>query len=677
MKLKDYRKEIISNLDSSQNDKEFKSKYSKLLFNLGLNFYSGNNDLDSLIYNSFSASLINPNISLHEEQLRVIDAIINNEGVVVSAPTSFGKTFCIFEYIARFKPRNVVLIVPTLALAREYMMVFLKKYHNSFSEYKVHTAIEDDIEYDFYNSNNIFILTHEKASTSLNVDKIENLSFLVVDEVYKLDTSMNDERTLIFNVAYKLLAMKAEKYVLLAPFIRGIKNLDSLEKRPIFVSSDFSPVVNKVVDVLVNEEQRFQKTDQLISSNLENNKTLIYFPGPNDIEMYVNDILIKKSEIDLDKNLRDFIKWAEKEIHPDWSVVKALKKGYLIHNGKMPLGIRNYLLSIFNNDNSNINKMLCTSTLLEGVNTLCKTMIITKPNRKTMKNDLENRFASFDFFNLVGRTGRLGKYYSGEVYYLKSDIDLIYKEEDAEVEISFELTENSKDIDIQLNNAENNPDVVKYLQNIGMTVNEYVDEIGAPMRFETFKKIREKYENKKDILLNSKKPMELFKNINSIILEKGDPYKFGVIMNVANSGHKKVIDIYEDVKDYKSFSGCTTDQIIYEILKIRHSYLEHSFLNKTKLIKMFLKKDNVDKEFIEKIEESVIKPIEKLFYLNDPQKRMLLSVGVYDSDIDIINSAIGTNYKDLVEMKKILLEYKDRYFPSISLISRYAIESIL
>ena len=71
-------------------------------------------------------SEIDENISMHPEQLQIVSKINENAATIISAPTSFGKTFCIFEYIVKYKPKNVVLIVPTLALVDEYFKKIIK-----------------------------------------------------------------------------------------------------------------------------------------------------------------------------------------------------------------------------------------------------------------------------------------------------------------------------------------------------------------------------------------------------------------------------------------------------------------------------------------------------------------------------------------------------------------------
>lgn len=73
--------------------------------------YSSVFSFDSAIYNGFSLSELDDRVSLHPEQIQVLERIEQNRGLIFSAPTSVGKTFVIFEYIARFRPKNVVLVV--------------------------------------------------------------------------------------------------------------------------------------------------------------------------------------------------------------------------------------------------------------------------------------------------------------------------------------------------------------------------------------------------------------------------------------------------------------------------------------------------------------------------------------------------------------------------------------
>lgn len=144
MEIQEYRNMYIRELNETNNKTSFVEKNADSLYSLGLTMYSSVFSLDSAIYNGFSISSLDENISLHPEQIRVLKYIDSNRGFIFSAPTSFGKTFVIFEYIAEHLPKNIVLVVPTLALIDEYKRKIINQYREVFSRYKVYLSIEED-----------------------------------------------------------------------------------------------------------------------------------------------------------------------------------------------------------------------------------------------------------------------------------------------------------------------------------------------------------------------------------------------------------------------------------------------------------------------------------------------------------------------------------------------------
>ena len=95
------RKETILELDTFLKNKEDNKivELSDKLFSLDLTMYSKNNNLKSLCYNAFALSTLDDKISLHPSQIEILNVISENKASIISAPTSFGKTFCIFEHI--------------------------------------------------------------------------------------------------------------------------------------------------------------------------------------------------------------------------------------------------------------------------------------------------------------------------------------------------------------------------------------------------------------------------------------------------------------------------------------------------------------------------------------------------------------------------------------------------
>lgn len=115
-----HREKYIRELNEQSDKTYFAKANADSLYSLGLTMYSRNFSWESVVYNAFASALLDDNIALHPEQRKVLQLIENNRGLIFSAPTSFGKTFVVFEYICRAKPQNVVMVVPTLALVDEY-----------------------------------------------------------------------------------------------------------------------------------------------------------------------------------------------------------------------------------------------------------------------------------------------------------------------------------------------------------------------------------------------------------------------------------------------------------------------------------------------------------------------------------------------------------------------------
>ena len=160
--LQIYREGYIRELDKCHDKTEYAKKNATSLYALGLTMYSYNYSIDSIIYNSFAMSSLDERISLHPEQRKVLSLIEKNRGLIFSAPTSFGKTFVVFEYICRKQPQNVVMVVPTLALIDEYKQKIINQYKSKFSEYNIYLSIDPEKQYDM-NQKNIFIVTHDRV----------------------------------------------------------------------------------------------------------------------------------------------------------------------------------------------------------------------------------------------------------------------------------------------------------------------------------------------------------------------------------------------------------------------------------------------------------------------------------------------------------------------------------
>lgn len=678
------REEYIRELNKADNSTLRAKELAEDLYFLDLTVYSQNFSFKSIVYNAFAVSEIDERISLHPEQLQIISYIKENAATIISAPTSFGKTFCIFEYIVKYTPKNVVLIVPTLALVDEYFKKIIKRYKDKFSTYKIHTSLNEEKEYDFDNYN-IFILTHDRVVQEANYHIIDEIDFLVIDEVYKLETDKTNDRVLVLNMAYYYLSKKANKYVLLAPFIKEVSDIDKLEKHPIFYGSNYSPVVNDVKTFpILNEKDRFSECTRILKSLKEEEKTLIYFPTVNSMYKYITSVIAlePKNENYLDQEVSNFIDWAKEEIHEDWCLIIALERGYLIHNGQIPMGTRMFQLDYYEQSNL-YNKLLCTSTLLEGVNTTAKNIIITKPSRIS-NNSPGDHFSAFDFFNLVGRTGRLHQHYIGDAYYIKSPNDPEYRKADAVKSIRFEVTDASKDIDIQRGEVEKYQDVLDFLALLNITKDDYLENIGTKVRFDTVVELYDRYINlKRDLLKqleilkeNEKKGKLHLVEVLYRICEKNTKYKLesNLINNLLHKQRPRIKKVVDDTRKY--FGKVDIDYLIATAIRLKMSYIEHNFYSKVSIVKFFLEKDNVKKELIDILDKKILNAIEYLYFSQVKHKKMLLDLGIYERDINKIIKVIGDDFDDAFELKQ-RLTINFTKIKDISYVSKYVIKNMI
>ncbi|MDY6391984.1 MAG: DEAD/DEAH box helicase [Bacilli bacterium] len=678
------RDRLIERLDRSEDATLEAKKIAPLLYDCGLTVYSKNDTVQSAIYQAYAQSIINPDVSLHPEQLRVISEIYNNPATIVSAPTSFGKTYCIFEYIARFLPHIIVLVVPTLALTKEYINTVAGK-SSVYFPYKVHTAFDAEEEYDF-NEKHLFVLTHEKAISNSVYRKLPTIDFLVIDEIYKLERSMGDDRTLLLNMAYYHLSQLAKKYCLLAPYISGVSNIETLNKQPKMVVSDYAPVINQIERIsIIREKDREPEVLRTIKERTRDKKTLIYFPTTVKVNKFIQNCLSNEpnAAFGAGSDISEFISWAKNEIHEDWSVVRALEKGYLTHYGPMPSGARDYLLYLFNSDESGLNKLLCTSTLLEGVNTKAEYLIISNP-RKGRANGTDAIFSAFDFYNLAGRTGRLNMYLVGHVYYIKKDGDPAFENKsDAKVNVQFELSEKSEDILIQTDPKNVSAEVAGYFNSINISIEDFVSEIGPSVRLTTFKMLFKQYSESKTKLMDCLKnggKNGLVKLVSSICQVKSDDHYNPVMLSAVLYGRNRSIrDIVNDLlKDsYFLAKGYTVDRMVGEVVRIRNGYLEHGLLIRTSIIVFLMKKEGVNEEYINTLTSKIIDPIQRIYGLNSPARKMLRSIGVYERDTELILNYIGEDFKDLNELKERLVPNLHLFFSSLSFISRFEIRQFV
>ena len=171
------RQKLIQLLDfHKSNDIEYSPLVNHLIRETGLYPYiqeENSNWEERYIYNLFKVDVgIEFPITLHREQSLLLKKLLSGTNIAVSAPTSFGKSFVIDAFIKIKKPKNVIILVPTIALTDETRRRIYKKFAG---EYKIITTSDVELA-----EKNIFIFPQERAINYVN--KLDYFDILIVDE---------------------------------------------------------------------------------------------------------------------------------------------------------------------------------------------------------------------------------------------------------------------------------------------------------------------------------------------------------------------------------------------------------------------------------------------------------------------------------------------------------------
>lgn len=332
-------------------------------------------------------------IVFHEPQARVYRALIRGSSVVLSAPTSFGKSLVTDAVIASGKFDNVLVVVPTIALIDETRRRLSARFGNL---YKVITHTSQSIS-----SRNVFVLTQERVLERNVIDKVE---FVVIDEFYKLAPGRDDDdRCARLNEVFYRTVKARKQFYLLGPNVQGMSEVAKRRLKCEEFYEDYRTVVSEVHDVNPGPEPL--KTLTTLCGTLTD-PTLIFCSSPQSAAEVVQALI--PSVRPAKEVPSDAADWVAENYHPDWHFVKALRMGIGVHHGRIPRALAHYVVSAFNSDL--VRFLVCTSTLIEGVNTKAKNVIIfdDKINKRAID--------FFTFNNIKGRSGRMGKHYIGHVY---------------------------------------------------------------------------------------------------------------------------------------------------------------------------------------------------------------------------------------------------------------------
>lgn len=354
-----------------------------------------------------------------------------------SGPTSLGKSFIVKDFIRHVLQEGkdingaLVILVPTRALIAQVVSDLRKETGHLDVNIASHPIVSN---YSLRkHKHHIFVFTPERLLSYVSNGKL-NIQFLFVDEAQKVIAPNDSRSSLYYHAIYETTRRFASKIVFAAPnipnpniFLRLFEKNDigSLSTSEQTVSQnrhliDFTTRNLISYSELGNEINHanfvdFKSTNELILGVGEGVNNIIYCNGIGETVQRAQAFAQTLPPIKEDMDFRDLITFIADYVHKDYYLIECLRKGVAFHHGKMPQKIRKKIEDYFNEADSPLKYIFCTSTLLEGVNMPAKNMFVLNDRHGSQI------FEKIDFENLIGRAGRLTQEFSGNVICVRED----------------------------------------------------------------------------------------------------------------------------------------------------------------------------------------------------------------------------------------------------------------
>lgn len=323
------------------------------------------------------------------------------------APTSYGKSSIIVEYLQLNKDTNKIgIIVPTKSLlAQTYKLL---RDANLNKRIIIHDEMYDNDE------SFVAIFTQERALRLINKNNTY-FDMLFIDEAHNIFDKSNRSILLSRLIRKNKTLNVNQKIIYLSPLIMSSNNLKISNQQEIQEQKiNFNIKEPDIYEYRLNDEvykynrfvnefyfiNRYKNQLEYINENTQN-KNFFYIRSPKKIEDFAKT-LSYKIDIHNDK-LNELSKILEENIHKDFYCVDFVKKGFLYIHGKVPDLIKEYLEYKFK-ELSELKYIIANTVILEGINFPIDTIFILNTHSLQAK----------ELTNLIGRANRLNQIFQSK-----------------------------------------------------------------------------------------------------------------------------------------------------------------------------------------------------------------------------------------------------------------------
>lgn len=414
---------------------------------------------------------------LTDFQRNLWEVLSTRRSAAISAPTSAGKSFALEFFLASSigagAGRWAVYVVPTRALINQVSNDLLSTARQlPGPAIDISTIPVSPRELGI--SSGIYVLTQERLQVLLETASDLTFDLAVIDEAQML--SDPGRGVILQTVIEEILRRDPETQLLFAapfarvgePFGRLFNASVDLVPRPerpvtqnlIFLDTD-AVVRNAVrvdayledsripVGILTTDVELFEEDQTLAALSFAigiGEKNLIYAGSKSRCEQIADKVrqlieanrpdspessngggddglgyhVMNEREVELRAAREELATLVREHVHREYALGSVIPSGVAFHYGNMPALVRKTIEEFF--AEGKLSYLVCTSTLLHGVNLPAKNLFLLNPTKgREWSTREEIPISSFDFWNLAGRAGRLGKEFEGNVYLIDYD----------------------------------------------------------------------------------------------------------------------------------------------------------------------------------------------------------------------------------------------------------------
>jgi hypothetical protein len=380
--------------------------------------------------------------------------------ISASAPTSAGKSFILRMWVAEkfyTSPNSkIVVVVPTRALIQEFADEFNQDLESGkLVNVSIHTLpLDGSIE---KKGGHLCVFTQERLHILLGRSSRINFDLVIIDEAQKVGDGYRgilleqvldecQKRNPNVQMVYASPFSENPGYLMRNCLTEVVaepveREVTTVTQNLLFASQKRGNVMewgvsfendDKQLDIgtftlpfrPTPDSKRLSMVALAIGAKAHGN--LVYANGAADAEKFAQHIAdgidnLTKDKTDLHPRVVELIKLVKKTVHKSYLLATTLKHGVAYHYGNMPLLIRTEIEGLFRENI--IRYLVCTGTLIEGVNLPCRVIFLRAPT-KGRGHPMQPQ----DFWNLAGRAGRWGKEFHGTIVCVDTKKTGVWKE---------------------------------------------------------------------------------------------------------------------------------------------------------------------------------------------------------------------------------------------------------